>query len=130
VTLLKHDNDNKQILDNAKAVVAITGSIGWEAYVQGIPVIVLGEVWYKNLSGIKQVKNLSLIGEEIKKLAVIDSRHNQEQKSTELLKASIMNIHKNSFKIIVRESENIMTGESWNEMENRKTMHELVSYLV
>jgi hypothetical protein len=130
VTLLKHDSDSKQILDNAKAVVTITGSIGWEAYVQGIPVIVLGEVWYKNLRGIKQVKNISLIREELKKLAVTDSRNNQEQKSTELLKASIMNIHKNSFKIIIRESENIMTGESWNEMENRKTMDELVSYLV
>jgi hypothetical protein len=130
VKLLRHDYNNQQLLANAKAVVAITGSIGWEAYVQGIPVIVLGEVWYKNLKCIKQIKNVMQIREELYKIAETDSQNNQNQRSIDLLKTSIINIHKNSFKIIIRENENFMTKEPWSEIENRKTMKKLISHLI
>jgi len=68
-----------QIVQYAKLVAVITGSIGLEAAIIGRPVITFGEVAYNILPDtmVKKIENLSTIGEEIKFL-LKNYHYNQE----------------------------------------------------
>ena len=48
-----------RIIDSAKVVSAITGSVVWESVIRGKPIILFGEHWHKNIPGVSQVKSLS-----------------------------------------------------------------------
>jgi len=39
------------LIDKAKAVATITGTVGWEALARGVPVLVFGEAWYRECEG-------------------------------------------------------------------------------
>lgn len=50
VKLISTTIDSFELMQNAKAVATITGTVGWEAMVRKKPVIVFGLIWYENYS--------------------------------------------------------------------------------
>lgn len=50
VKLISTDINSFDLIDNAKAVSTITGTVGWEAMVRQKPVIAFGLGWYENYS--------------------------------------------------------------------------------
>lgn len=50
VKLISTTVDSFTLMQNAKAVATITGTVGWEAVVRQKPVIVFGIIWYENFS--------------------------------------------------------------------------------
>lgn len=40
------------LIDNARAVAAITSTTGWEAVVRGTPTLIFGHAWYKGCEGV------------------------------------------------------------------------------
>lgn len=57
VNLISLDNNQFNLIDNAKAVATITGTAGWEALVRGTPAITFGNAWYRDAPGCHRVKN-------------------------------------------------------------------------
>ena len=52
VMMIHPDVDTFELINNCSAVVAVTGTAGWEAYLLNRPVIVLGDVFYNFLPGV------------------------------------------------------------------------------
>ncbi len=52
VQLIPITSSNFDLIDNAKTVVTITGTAGWEAVVRGKPVLIFGHAWYKFCEGV------------------------------------------------------------------------------
>lgn len=69
VRLVRPDISSFKILEKAKLVTAITGTVGWEAAQLGIPVITFGHVFYNTLSFVGKCRALedlpALIKEKI-----------------------------------------------------------------
>lgn len=51
VRLVPFELNSFELMKNAKAVSTVTGTVGWEAIVQGKPVIIFGSIWYERYSG-------------------------------------------------------------------------------
>lgn len=52
VELLSPDENNKKLLDDTMGVITISGRMGWETMVLGKPLMVCGDSFYKDISGI------------------------------------------------------------------------------
>ena len=44
------------LIDKAKAVVTIGGTIGWESAIRGTPTLIFGRAWYENMPRVLKVK--------------------------------------------------------------------------
>ena len=55
VRLIPLERDSFSIMKNAMAVATVTGTVGWEAVMHRIPVIVFGLIWYENMPGVLRV---------------------------------------------------------------------------
>ena len=44
------------LIDGARAVATVAGSVGWEAVNRGKPALVFGEAWYKDCAGVHHVR--------------------------------------------------------------------------
>ncbi|MEK7861651.1 MAG: hypothetical protein AAB295_00090 [Chloroflexota bacterium] len=51
VRLLPLEADTSALIDGARAVATISGSVGWQAMCRGIPALVFGEAWYRACEG-------------------------------------------------------------------------------
>lgn len=47
--------DTYTLMQNAKAVATVAGTVGWEAIMHKIPVIIFGFVWYEKMPGVLRV---------------------------------------------------------------------------
>lgn len=56
VKLVSESENPFNLIDKAKAVVTISGTIGWESAIRGTPVIVFGRAWYENMPRVLKVK--------------------------------------------------------------------------
>ncbi len=64
VKLIPVSDDPFELIDNAEAVVTLTGTIGWEGMVRGKPVICFGSTWYEGFTdGVLKVKDDKTIAE-------------------------------------------------------------------
>ena len=52
VTLASLSTPQWDLIDNAKAIATITGTVGWEAVVRSKPVFIFGHAWYKGCEGV------------------------------------------------------------------------------
>ena len=57
-----------KLIDNAKAVVTLTGSVGVEAILRGIPALVFGYAWYRNCPGVFYTTTTSECSDALKKI--------------------------------------------------------------
>ena len=55
VKLMPLDMDSFQLMQNASAVATVTGTLGWEALMHHIPVIIFGLTWYEKMPGVLRV---------------------------------------------------------------------------
>lgn len=130
VVLLRHSVHSFEILQNAKAVATITGSIGWEAHVLGKPVLIFGDVWYEGLTNMYRVSEskeiariLSNIHEDIFDESV-DNLRIQE------LKTTIRDIHRNSFSFNYSKQECSSLGLIWDENEIRIKTDKIIDFII
>lgn len=63
VHLIKARVSRDEIFAGAAAVVTLTGTVGVESWLQGIPVILLGRTWYSGLEGICSLDKYSSLPE-------------------------------------------------------------------
>jgi hypothetical protein len=57
VKLMPLDRDTFSIMKDAKAVATVIGTVGWEAVMHRIPVIMFGLFWYENMPGVLRITN-------------------------------------------------------------------------
>lgn len=55
VKLLPLDMDTYSLLPNATAVATVAGTVGWEAIMHKIPVILFGFIWYEKMPGVLRI---------------------------------------------------------------------------
>ena len=58
VRLIKPNTDSYALLRNAEAVATITGTMGWEALLLGLPVITFGDVFYNSCRLVVRAGNM------------------------------------------------------------------------
>ena len=71
VRLIDRFEDTYKLLRNSGGVITLGGTIGWEAFLIGKAVVILGEAWYKHLPGVykaKSIEHLTALLQGIKKL--------------------------------------------------------------
>jgi hypothetical protein len=127
--LLDHSVDSFKILQNARAVATITGTLGWEAHILGKPVLVFGDVWYDGLSNIYRVtktkdiiKVLSLISEE-----VVTSPFKVD--NLQELRETIVEIHKKSFNFSYSKKQCEHLGITWDESQIRIKLDKIIKFI-
>jgi hypothetical protein len=52
VTLVSLSVSTFDLIDNARAVATVTGTVGWEAVLRGRPALVFGSAWYRHCDGV------------------------------------------------------------------------------
>ena len=57
VKLIDDSFPSIELVKKAKAVVTLTGTVGFEAIIKGVPVLVFGYAWYRDLPGSFYIKN-------------------------------------------------------------------------
>ena len=56
ISFISESYDPFELIDQAKAVITISGTIGWESAIRGTPVLVFGRAWYENMPRVFKVK--------------------------------------------------------------------------
>jgi len=59
VQLIQPEVDNKELLKQSAGILTISGRMGWEAIVQGKPLLVFGDNFYRDVPGICQFIGIS-----------------------------------------------------------------------
>lgn len=57
VKLISLNIDSYSLMRNARAVATVTGTVGWEAIMHRLPVIIFGMIWYEKSPGVLRVKD-------------------------------------------------------------------------
>jgi hypothetical protein len=57
VRLLPAAADTSSLIDGARAVATVTGSVGWQAMCRGVPALVFGEAWYRTCEGAFRIRS-------------------------------------------------------------------------
>jgi len=57
VRLIAHNEENLSIIRHSEGVITLGSSMGWEAFLLGKVVIVLTDIWYKDLPGVYRSKS-------------------------------------------------------------------------
>lgn len=52
VTYISSKYPSSELIKNSKGVAVVTGTAGWEALLEGLPVITFGKVWYNSFPGV------------------------------------------------------------------------------
>lgn len=59
VRLLPADAPTPILIDGARAVATVSGSVGWQAMCRGVPALVFGEAWYRLCEGAFRIRDES-----------------------------------------------------------------------
>jgi hypothetical protein len=62
------DSAPYNLIDNAKFVVTMTGTTGWQAITRGVPCLIFGDCWYRYFSGVFYVKTRQECQEAVQKV--------------------------------------------------------------
>ena len=68
VALINDTFSSFELTEKAKAVVTLTGTAGFEAIVSGIPALIFGYAWYRELPGAFYIENISDIVKAFRKI--------------------------------------------------------------
>lgn len=84
INFVSEDCDPFKLIDQAKAVVTISGTIGWESAIRGTPVLVFGRAWYENMPRVFKIKTKEDL------MIALDKIDDQKNKN---LESAIINFH-------------------------------------
>ncbi|WP_417685382.1 hypothetical protein [Pseudidiomarina gelatinasegens] len=79
VKLISTDADPFVLIDNAEAVITVSGTIGWEAVVRGKQSLVFGRAWYEDMPGTHKVKSKKDVQAALDIILSSSSPSNMEQ---------------------------------------------------
>ena len=91
VKLMPLELDTYSLMRNAKAVATVTGTVGWEALMHRIPVIIFGMIWYEKMPGVMRVTDSASA------MNIMDFINNYSYDEHKIL-AYLMAFAENSFK--------------------------------
>jgi hypothetical protein len=74
VKLIAPDVDTQKMIIKSKGVVVLSGTMGWEAMLLGVPVYVLGNVFYDNFKNVIQVSGFQELGNAINTSFISDEK--------------------------------------------------------
>ncbi len=74
VKLIAPDVDTKKLIVNSKGIIVLSGTMGWEAMLLGVPVYVLGNVFYDNFKNIIKVSGFQQLGNKINTSFISDEK--------------------------------------------------------
>lgn len=66
--LVPVETSTYDLIDNAQAVAAVTGSAGWEAVLRSKPAIIFGYVWYSDCPGVFKVNDVDSCREALARI--------------------------------------------------------------
>jgi hypothetical protein len=69
VRLLPIDAPTAALIDAARAVATVSGSVGWQALCRGVPALVFGEAWYRLCGGCFRVREEADARQALSKIA-------------------------------------------------------------
>lgn len=106
------------LIDNAEAVVTISGTIGWESAIRGTPTLVFGRAWYEGMPRVFKVKtkkDLELAWKSVPELKNKDTHDDilryHAQLETQFVKAKHYKANLNKNDVTIKQSsENIITA--------------------
>lgn len=103
VQLIPLDCDTFELIDNAKAIVTITGTVGVQALIRNKAVIAFGTASYRNLKNVYAVKNNIYFQKELNQLLNSTALEDSEIKKIFLKVAqrSISGLHQNINKQVI-----------------------------
>lgn len=78
VVIIPTETDTFELIKHAKAVATVTGTVGWEAILRGVPVLVFGYIFYMFCDGVFRVRDYTTCREAIKQIR--DGRKPNKQK--------------------------------------------------
>lgn len=114
VQLIPLDCDTFDMIDKAKAIVTITGTVGVQALIRNIPVIAFGTASYRNLKNVYVDKNDMDFQKVLNQVLNSKPLENNEQRETfiEVAKKSISGLHQHINKQAINfyKSENRVNG--------------------
>ena len=84
VKLIPLESDTYSLMQHAVAVATVAGTVGWEAIMHRIPVIIFGFVWYEKMPGVLRITDSASAS---KIMDFIDSYSYNEQQVLAYLKA-------------------------------------------
>ncbi len=82
VKFVSEDYDPFKLIDQAQAVVTISGTIGWESAIRGTPTIVFGRAWYEEMPRVFKVKTKADLIAALQQL----SQHKNKDLQHEIMK--------------------------------------------
>jgi hypothetical protein len=100
VKLINSSFDGKKLLENTDCVVTITGSIGNEAMYFNKPIITLGNVYYNDFIGTKNVTDFSKLKEEILK-SIKDKNYTEKDVEIFIIKLLAFTYEGDYYKTVV-----------------------------
>lgn len=68
VTLIPPESDSNTLIESARAVITVSGTMGVEAVARGTCVFVLGDVFYDGFPGVQKVASWSCLKKELHKM--------------------------------------------------------------
>lgn len=68
VRLIRAETDSHQLIKGSRLVTTITGTMGWEAIVYGIRVLVFGYAFYSRVAGVHEAKDLRELPETVRRV--------------------------------------------------------------
>jgi hypothetical protein len=77
VKLVATETSSFDLIDNAKAVATVTGTVGLESVIRSVPVLCFGHAWYAQCEGVFEIRNnneLHAVLQKIKKGYQIDKK--------------------------------------------------------
>ena len=79
ITLAPVDSDPFSLIDNAKFVVTVSGTVGWEAVQRGKPCLVFGRAWYENMPGVAKIESSKNLKDSINSIETIQNEITKDQ---------------------------------------------------
>lgn len=68
VKLIDHEMSSIELMKKSEAVITVNGSIGWESIINGKPLIIFGNAFYKYINGVNTAVDLSECKENVEKI--------------------------------------------------------------
>ncbi len=84
VKFVSETHDPFELIDSAQLVVTISGTIGWESAIRGIPVLTFGRAWYEGMPRVFKIKTKAELASALS--------HVKEQRNKDLT-PEIMQFH-------------------------------------
>lgn len=105
------------LIDNAEAVVTISGTIGWESAIRGTPTLIFGRAWYEGMPRVFKVKtkkDLQLAWQSVPELKNKDIHNDilryHAQLETQFVKAKHYKAFLNNIDVAMQDSINNITN--------------------